>query len=101
MNLRLFAIERPPNPLLQFLYIIVGGVLLVGAVLMGAVILAVVVVAAVVLVLVFWARTWWLGRTSGHVRNPRRDAGRGAAEGQVIEVEYTVVEERDPRDRDA
>lgn len=81
----------PTNPLLQVVYFIVGGIILIGAVLMGAVILAIALGVAIILGLVVFVRVWWL----------RRKLGRGgtAAEtdSEVYEVEYTVIDERDER----
>lgn len=93
-------LSRPTNPLLQLVYLVAGGVLLIGAVLMGAVILAFVFGLALIFAIVFWARFWWLRQR--HARGGRPPARSKAAEsspqhsGEFIEVEYTVVDERDP-----
>jgi hypothetical protein len=89
---RTYTIRGPRNPILQVVYFIIGGLLLIGAVLMGAVILSVALGLAVILGLVIYARVWWL-------RRKLRQSGRSAEAGaDVLEVEYTVVEERDERD---
>ena len=91
-------LERPTNPLLQAVYLVVGALLLIGALVMGAVILAFVLGFVLVFGVVFWIRLWWLRRKlmrGSGAANRRVDR---AQEGDLIEVEYTVVEERDPRD---
>jgi small-conductance mechanosensitive channel len=89
---------KPTNPLLQGLYLVVGGLLLIGTVLMGAVILAIVLSAALVLGIAFWARWWWLKRMLARTNGPRNADGQPHS-GEVIDVEYTVVEQPDPRRR--
>jgi hypothetical protein len=85
------TISPPTNPFLQVLYIVVGGLLLIGAILMGAVILAVALGLAVILGIAVYLRVWWLNRKL-------KRSARGGREAQVLEVEYTVVDERDERD---
>jgi small-conductance mechanosensitive channel len=99
MDPRTFMPNRPTNPLLQLVYLVAGGVLLIGAVLMGAVVLAFVFGLVLIFAVVFWLRLWWLRRR--FVRGGGGTLGRQTAEssqrtGEVIEVEYTVVDERDP-----
>lgn len=89
MRPRIYTFGAPTNTFLQVVYFILGGLLLIGAVLMGAVILAVALGLAIILALVVYARVWWL-------RRKLRRSGR-QAEDNVLEVEYTVVEERDER----
>jgi hypothetical protein len=87
----------PQNPFLQVVYFLVGGLLVIGAVLMGAVILAFVLGLVLIFGIVFWIRLWWLRRKlrrAGFGEQP----GPGAQTGKTIEVEYTVVEERESRD---
>lgn len=98
MNGRVFSQGAPGNPFLQLLYLLLGGLLLIGAVLMGAVILAVALGFLLVFGAVFWLRVWWLrrkmmraGRAGG-----TRSAQPGRTSGRVIEVEYSVVEEKTP-----
>jgi uncharacterized iron-regulated membrane protein len=95
---RIYTVRPPTNPILQVLYFLVGVVLLIGAVFMGAVILAVVLGLAVIFGIVIYIRVWWLKRKFAR-------AGRGSTAGpsksnqsEVIEVEYTVIDERDERD---
>jgi len=87
---RSYTFKTPTNPFLQVLYFVVGGVVLIGAVLMGAVILAIALGLAVVLGLIVYVRVWWL-------RRKFERAGRTGREGEVLEVEYTVVDEQDDR----
>jgi hypothetical protein len=88
---RIYTIGTPTNPFLQVVYFILGGLLLIGAVLMGAVILSFAFALALVVGLVIYARVWWLRRKL------RRSGGGAGAEGDVLEVEYRVVDERDER----
>ena len=83
MQGRFFTFERPTNPLLQALYLLAGGVLLVGALVMGAVIVAVGLSFALVIGLVVWIRLWWLNRKMGRA-GPR---GAGARPGMRIGLE--------------
>ena len=102
MNQRIYMANLPSNPFLQVLYFIVAGLVLIGAVLMGAVILAFVLGFVLVVGLFVWARVWWLqrkfrrgspgGRQSGTANRP---GGQGGGSAEIIEVEYTVVDERD------
>ena len=107
MNPRIQSIKPPANPVLQFLYFLFGAVVLVGALLVGAVILSIAFGLAFIDGLVVWARIWWLRRKlerrAGRDRDARgpetrRRPARHATE--IIDVEYTVVEERDDRPRD-
>lgn len=96
---RIYTISPPTNPVLQVLYFLVGGLLLIGAILIGAVILAVALGLALIVGLIVYARVWWLKRKlarAGSTGTRRRQGG-----GQeTLEVEYTVVRERDePDDR--
>jgi hypothetical protein len=97
MSPRGYTFNAPTNPLLQVVYFVVGGVVLIGAVLMGAVILAIALGIAIILGLVVYARVWWLSR-----KIARSGSGPGAGSGSgrdadLIEVEYTVIDERDDR----
>lgn len=96
-----YTFKPPTNPILQVLYFLVGGVLLIGAFFMGAIILAVVLGLAVILGIIIYVRVWWLQRKMA--RSSRKSGGEPSqsSESTVIEVEYTVVDERDaPDDRD-
>lgn len=96
---RIYTISPPTNPVLQVLYFLVGGLLLIGAVLIGAVILAIALGLALIVGLVVYARVWWLKRK--FARSGSTGAGRRPGSGeQTLEVEYTVIRERDdPDDR--
>lgn len=90
---RSYNFNPPTNPFLQIVYFVVGGVLLIGAVLMGAVILAVALGLAIVLGLIVYVRVWWLRRKLA------RRGGRTGSDSDVFEVEYTVLDEREQRNR--
>ena len=94
-----FNFNPPANPFLQALYFVAGGVLLIGAILMGAVILAIALGIAIVAGLVVFVRVWWLKRKIERAR--RKRGGRSGTQDseKVIEVEYTVVDERDDSER--
>lgn len=92
-----FAPGMPQNPFLQVLYLLAGGVVLIGAVLMGAVILSFVFGFALIVGAAFWIRLWWLRRKLRRAGG-RPQPGAGSQAGKTIEVEYTVVEERETRD---
>jgi small-conductance mechanosensitive channel len=96
---RIYTITSPTNPVLQVLYFLVGGLLLIGAVLIGAVILAVALGLALIVGVIVYARIWWLKRK--FARSGSAGARRREGTGQeTLEVEYTVVRERDePDDR--
>jgi hypothetical protein len=86
---RRYQFNPPTNPLLQVLYFVVGGVVLIGAIVMGAVLLAVALGLAIVIGLVIFVRVWWL----------KRKFRAAAKQSESIEVEYTIVDERDEPDR--
>jgi uncharacterized protein (DUF2062 family) len=94
MNGRQFTFGASGNPIVQVLSLLVLGAVLIGAVAIGAVLLAVVLGLAVVAAMVFAVRLWWVRR-----KLAKRPPAGGQARGELIEVEYTVVEERDPQDR--
>lgn len=101
MRQRSFNLNPPTNPFLQAVYFIVGGIALIGAILMGAVILSVALGLAIVFGLVIFVRVWWLKR---QFRRRMQQSGQQQETGNpndpdIIEVEYTVVEERDDRER--
>ena len=92
------------NPLFQLAGLVVGAVVAVGAILLGAVVLAFILGFAVIAGLFFYVRLWWMRRQLGQRRSGPRGRGQGGARGEppgeIVEVEYTVVEERTVRDRD-
>jgi hypothetical protein len=83
----------PANPLVQVLSVAAFGLALVGAVLIGAVVLVFLLGFAVLAAAIFAVRAWWLGRTLGRAAPAAQEAP-DPAQGQLIEAEYTVVEER-------
>ena len=95
---RIYTFKPPTNPLLQILYFLVGGVLLIGAIFMSAIVLAFAFGFAIVLGLIIYVRVWWLKRKFARSgRKPSAESSQ-SQESEVIEVEYTVVDERDDRD---
>jgi small-conductance mechanosensitive channel len=106
MNGRIYNWRMSANPFVQVLWLIALGVVLIGAVLVGAVLLAFALGLALIASVVFYIRVWWLRRRfmrMGAGQEPaarHRPASRDAQPGsRTIEVEYTIVEERDLRDR--
>ena len=95
---RNYWLNPPANPVLQVLYFVVGGVLLIAAVLMSAVIFVFILGFALVVGAFVFARVWWLKRKlarSGASFERRSDSSK---EAEIIEVEYSVISERDDKD---
>jgi len=95
---RMYTFKTPTNPFLQILYFLVGGVVLIGAFLLGTVILAFAVGIAIVLAIVVYVRVWWLTRKFARSGRDPIDEQAQPRDAELIEVEYTVVDERDERD---
>jgi hypothetical protein len=104
MNSRSFIWGATRNPILQVLYLLAGGVVLIGAVVIGGLILAVVIGLALILAAVFWIRLWWIRRgmmrARADSRAPASVGRRRSGDAEAIEVEYTVIDERKSRRRD-
>jgi uncharacterized protein (DUF58 family) len=83
----------PDNPLLQFVALVVAAVVAVGAVFLGAILLSLFLGLALVAGVVLYIRLWWLRRSLG-----KQAKERPARSGEIVEVEYTVVDERSPSD---
>lgn len=99
MNRRIHLLNMPKNPIAQALSLLFFGIVLIGAVLMGAIVLAVAIALAAIFAVVFWIRMWWLTRkmrrrTRG---GSSRERSEQSSDSEFIEVEYTVVGERDER----
>jgi len=93
MPQRIYTFGKSSNPILQVLYFIIGTVLLIGALLVGAVILSIAIGVAAIVGLIVFIRVWWLNRKIERGDYRRRNGG------DTIEVEYTVLRERDDKDR--
>jgi hypothetical protein len=96
-----YYISPPPQgPLARIVASIVAVVLLVGAVTFGLIAFVVIAVLVALAGIVIGLRVWWLKRRleKEGFRPPERPQPQPT--GQVIDGEYTVVEEpRDPPDR--
>jgi hypothetical protein len=79
---------------------IVAAFALIGFVMFGLVIFLVIAALAAVAGIVIWARVWWLKRRLGKEGFHPRENQHSGPTGQVIDAEYTVVEEStEPPDR--
>ena len=96
MNQSAYKLRVSDNPLVHFAGLIVGGLTAIAAVLLGAVLLSLLLGLALIGGAVVFARLWWLRRRMGKTARARRRPG-GSAAANIVEVEYTVVEERSVR----
>jgi hypothetical protein len=95
MNGRIHTSGLAANPVVQVLSVLMLGIVMIGAVLVGAVILAFALGFGLIAAIVLYLRVWWLARRA------RRGGNQASDDGTVrrhIEVEYRVVDERDPGD---
>jgi membrane protein implicated in regulation of membrane protease activity len=107
MNGRIYNWRMSTNPFVQVLWLIALGVVLIGAVLIGAVIVAFALGLALIASVVFYIRLWWLRRKfmraragqEGSADRQQRSSRDTRTDSRTIEVEYTIVDERDTRDR--
>jgi len=90
----MYRSRMPENPVLQVVALVVAAIVGVGAVFLGAILLALFLGLAVIAGLVLYIRLWWLRRRMSQ-RGPEPQR---RAQGDFVEVEYTVVEERDMPD---
>ena len=92
-----YNFRMPSNPLLQAVYVLLGGIVLIGALFMGAVLLAVALGLGLIVGVAALLRSWWLGRGR---RRPLSGSPsqRDPATGRLLDAEYSVVAERDERD---
>lgn len=97
MNARPKLFGMSGGPLAQALSVVVFGVLLVAAVVMGAVLLAAILGVAVLAWIAFSVRLWWLRRKLGGGATAQSAPEAPPQSGRLIEAEYTVLDERDPR----
>jgi len=87
-----YYISPPPmNPLSRLLTSLVAVLSLVGFVFFGLIVAGIVLAALFVFGLVFWLRVRWFGRNPSSNATPQ---GAAASDGQVIEAEYTVINQR-------
>ena len=98
MNQHVYRPNLPQNPLVRIAAVIVAAFVVIGAIFLGAVVLFFLVGFAILAWLTLSVRLWWLRRQvqSG-------DSRPESQHGEIVEVEYTVVEERlihNNRDRD-
>ena len=91
MSYRLDNLRLAGSPIAQFLSLVAGALIAVGAVLLGAVVLFLFLGLAVVAGLAFYIRFWWQRRRLQREGHRMRSSGSG----EIVEVEYTVIEERD------
>ena len=87
------------NPLVQIAAVVVAAFIVIGAVFLGAIVLSFFVGFAILVWLVLTIRFWWLRR-----RMRWSETSHGTRRGEIVGVEYTVVEERsveDDRHRDS
>ncbi len=77
------------NPLVQIAAAVVAAFIVIGAVFLGAVVLSLFVGFAILAWVILTIRVWWRRRSMR-----RGDSGSGADRGEIVGVEYTVVEER-------
>lgn len=108
----MYRVPVTKNPLLQIAGLVVGAVVTVGAVLVGAVLIAFAIGFAFIVGLAIYVRLWWLRRRGarpggrggsvpgGRGRATPGDRGQSRPKGEIVEVEYTVVEERTVEDKD-
>jgi Zn-dependent protease with chaperone function len=95
MQYRVYRSQVPRNPIAQFVALVVAAIVAVGAVFLGAILLSLFLGLAVIAGLVFYFRLWWLRR-----RMAQSSSKPGGGDGQFVEVEYTVVDERSMSDDD-
>lgn len=89
MSQSAYKLQFSRNPLVQIAAVVVAVLVTVGAVFLGAIVLSFFVGLAILAWLGLTIRLWWLRR-----RMRRGETGRSAQGGEILEVEYTVVEER-------
>jgi len=87
-----YSISPPPmNPIARLVTAFFAALTLLAAFFFGLAVLIVLAGAFCLFVLVFYLRWWWLGRAAAG-RQPTPTGS--AADGKIIEAEYTVVSRR-------
>ncbi len=89
MSQSAYKLQFSRNPLVQIAAVVVAVLVTVGAVFLGAIVLSFFVGLAILAWLGLTIRLWWLRQ-----RMRRSETGRSAQGGEIMDVEYTVVEER-------
>ena len=85
-QIRYIAVERRPRSLIaQIAAFLIGVAVLIASVVLGAFILAALLGFALIVGVTFFARVWWLRR--------KMERARGGED--IIETEYSVIENRD------
>ena len=86
----------PGNPIVQVVGVLFAVIIAVAAVFVGAVVLSLFVGFAIISWLVLMVRVWWLRRHSRSADVQNRESGSG----EIVGVEYTVLDERSMNHRD-
>ncbi len=89
MSQSAYKLQFSRNPLVQIAAVVVAVLVTVGAVFLGVIVLSFFVGLAILAWLGLTIRLWGLRR-----RMRRGETGHSAQGGEILEVEYTVVEER-------
>ena len=92
MNQGIYRQNLPQNPIVRTFAMIVALLAAVGAIFLGAVVVFFLVGFGLLAWIIISARLWWLRR-----KMTRRAGSREPSSGEIVEVEYTVVEERSTR----
>jgi len=86
---------QPPSLLGRIIAVVFGLAVLAATFVVGAFVLTVFVGLLIIGGIAVYARVWWLKRKFAAGETSFTDAGpQNTAEGQVLDAEYTVVEER-------
>ena len=86
----------PVNPIVQVVGVLFAVIIAIAAVFVGAVVLSLFVGFAIISWLVLMVRVWWLRRRLRPVDSQSRESGSG----EIVGVEYTVLDERSMNHRD-
>ncbi|MGI9259289.1 MAG: hypothetical protein ACR2QQ_10665 [Gammaproteobacteria bacterium] len=99
MNQGAYRQNLPQNPIVKVFAMIVAALFAVGAIFLGAVVIFFLVGFALLVWILFSVRLWWMRRQmrgrGGHAQTRTRTRTEREG-GDIVEVEYRVVEERSP-----